>query len=160
MRPLRRRVAPSLVRLLRRTRRLPRMAGALGRLAVIEVGIRLLPLPRLAALLCTPLATGLAPAEVPATPIRLRAVERSRLLALARMAPRWPFCDGPCLRQALATGLVLRRHRPVLRIGAALEAGDVVGHAWVELPGASIGASDGFGVLLSGDSTDAVACAP
>lgn len=49
----------------------------------------------------------------------------------------WPEA---CLRRALLTAWVLRRHDPVLSLG--LMAGGVTAHAWLEADGRTYGAAD------------------
>jgi len=121
-------------------------------MVVAEVGVRLVPLPRLARWVGAPLGT--EPAVAPRPHPSLRASERRRVQLAQAIGRRWPFADGPCLRQAVVAGRALRRHGPVLRIGAALDGGAVVGHAWLEVGGLEIGravaGSDGDHVLDSG----------
>ena len=118
-----------------------------GWMAVAEVGVRLLSLPRLARWMGTPLATG--PRSPAGDPPSLRPSERRRVRLAAALGRRWPFADGPCLRQALVTGRVLRRHRPVLRIGASLAGAEVTGHAWLEVGSLEIGRAEAYGALLA-----------
>jgi hypothetical protein len=114
-------------------------------MAMAEVGLRLVPLARLSRWMGTPLGT--EPAAAPWWP-SLSGTERRRVQLAHALGRRWPFTDGPCLRQALVTGRALRRHRPVLRIGAALEGAEVVGHAWIEVGSLEIGGAEGYGALF------------
>lgn len=123
----------------------------LGWLAVVELAVRLVSLRRLSALLGAPLATDEAPVLHDRHP-HLRRREARRLRMLDVLGPRWPFCDGPCLRQALVAGRVLRRHGPMLRIGAALDGPQLVGHAWLEVGDMRFGQSDRFATLFSSES--------
>lgn len=124
-------------------------------MAVAEVGVRTVPLPRLSRLMGAPLGTapeavrgaasGGAPAEP--RPPSLTAAERRRVRLAFALGRRWPFADGPCLRQALVAGRALRRHAPALRIGATLDDTGVVGHAWLEVGSLEIGRAGPFGPL-------------
>lgn len=123
----------------------------LGWLAVVELAVRLVSLPRLSALLGAPLTTDESPVSQGRHP-QLRPSEGRRLRMLDALGPHWPFCDGPCLRQALVAGRVLRRHRPMLRIGAALDGPQLVAHAWLEVGDMRLGQSDRFATLVSSPS--------
>jgi hypothetical protein len=120
----------------------------LGWMTTVEVAVRILPLPMVAAWMGSPLAT------VETTPSswrpQLRPGEGRRLGLVCALGRRWPFGRGPCLRQALVAGRILRRHRPTLRIGAALEDADVVAHAWLEVGALELGRSAEFTTLVSG----------
>jgi hypothetical protein len=113
-------------------------------LGVAELGVRLLPLPAIARRFGVPLSTE------PSAPLtgnpwaRLSASERHRLLVLQRAAERWPFGNGPCLRESLVQGRLLRRHRPVLRIGVGTDDTGIIGHAWIEVDGHGLGEAPGF----------------
>ena len=141
-------------RLARYARALPAVVSVLWWLAVVEVAVRTVPLPRLARWVGAPLATdgafGDAMDEERAGSVTLRPGERRRLVVLSRVAPHWPLCEGPCLRQALAAGHILRRHRPALRIGAALDDRALRAHAWLEVDGATVGSAAGFEPLVAG----------
>lgn len=117
-------------------------------LALVELGIRTRPLPWLASRVGSPLATGEPGAGAQSVP-RLSAREHRRLRVIDVVGPRWPFCDGPCLRQALVAGHMLRRHGPLLRIGVAVDDASVVAHAWLEVGALDIGRSDRFETLVA-----------
>lgn len=105
-------------------------------LAFVELVIRWMPLPRLAALLGVRL--DLTPPGGPATPLaasELAPAERRRLELATRIADRWPLAQGPCLRRALVTGCLLRAHDPAVRIGVVGTGADLLAHAWLELDG-------------------------
>jgi hypothetical protein len=127
-------------------------------LAVVELGVRTMPLPKLAHLLGVPLsvetsAGGDADGRAPA-PLVSGSFRRRQLRVLAKVVPHWPFCDGACLREALVAGRILRRQGPALRLGAATADGDLVAHAWVELDGGVVGRTGGFMPLTrSGDTS-------
>ncbi|TDE07478.1 lasso peptide biosynthesis B2 protein [Jiangella asiatica] len=120
----------------------PALLAAAGVALVVEVGLRVTTLPRLARLLGAPLRTDdggdLMP---PSTPARLgpslTPATRRRLRAVRRVLRHWPFGDT-CLRRALVSGHVLRRLRPVLRVGVAKVDGRIQAHAWLEIDGVSL----------------------
>jgi Transglutaminase-like superfamily len=63
----------------------------------------------------------------------LSARERELLGALASVQRRWLF-DATCLRRALASGWVLRRHHPRLCLGLA-GSDEALAHAWLIVDG-------------------------
>jgi hypothetical protein len=122
----------------RRLTVLPAAFRVLGWLTVVEVGVRTMPLPRLGRLIGVPLSTDEDDPSLTTPPeadLDLRPKELRRLRALAFIAPRWPFCDGPCLRQSLVAGRILRHRRPHLRLGVTPEPGKFMAHAWLEVEG-------------------------
>ena len=121
-----------------------------GWMALAEVGVRTMPLPRLAELFGLPLQTSEAVHPSGGAPLALTGATRRRLRAVEVVGAHWPFCAGPCLRQALVAGRVLRRLEPRLVVGADLVGDHVVGHAWIELRGATVGHSLRFGALSDG----------
>jgi len=100
--------------------------------AVIEVGLPLVSIPRLARWMQVPLATdGTSPPSAgPDDLSGLSDAERRAHWAVRWVLARW-LCDGTCLRRALVLGFFLRRHKPVLRLGM-VDDSDVVAHAWIE----------------------------
>jgi len=113
--------------------------------AAIEPLLAAVPLPRLARMLGVRVATdGAAPlprlSADALSPADLRA-----LAAVHRLTRRGRRRDRRCLRHALLAGSALRRHRPVLRIGAASRDGALAAHAWLEVLG---------GRIDTGDATD------
>jgi len=152
--------AVSAVRLLRQIR----AAGELVDLIVVgwwwlvaEVGVRTVPLTTLTPVFSLRMAPGSDSGDKsggvgghasdhPSGDLDGR--ERRRLALVVRIASHWPGGPGPCLRQALVTGRVLRRHRPRLLLGLLPPGQDgsqpVLAHAWVELPdGRQFGDVDG-----------------
>jgi hypothetical protein len=127
--------------------------SVLAWMTLVEVSVRLVPLPTLASWMGATLATTEpspgSPAPLVAREPRLGGSELRRLRLVDALARRWPFGRGPCLRQALVAGHVLRRHGPVLRLGAALSESDVVGHAWLEVGSFELGRSDDFTALVA-----------
>lgn len=107
--------------------------------ATVEVGLRVARLPRLAAWLGAPLGLEQESPLMPAggATARLSATERRRLRAAWRVLRHWPFGDT-CLRRALVGGHVLRRRKPVLRVGVAKVEGRIQAHAWLEIDGVSL----------------------
>ena len=122
-------------------------------LAVVELGIRLLPLPRLSRLMGIYLESNppdAGPPEGPGSRVpQLGRFRLRQLRMLGRVTPRWPFCDGACLREALVCGRIARRHSPLLRIGALSTGGGVEAHAWIEVAGHRFGGSPGDFVPLT-----------
>lgn len=140
--------APPWRAVVRRPQRLFTLAGVLWWLAVVEIGVRVAPLDRLAARVGAPLAAGAGVSDTVSLAVTRQ--EAQRLRVLQRVMPRWPFCEGPCLRQALVAGRILRRHHPRLRLGVAVEGSGVVAHAWLEVADTTIG-YDGAFLPLSAD---------
>lgn len=110
---------------------------------VVEVGLRTVRLDRLAGWFGINFLE--APSVAPATTTLNPRDRRRARLAYAVMR-NWPFGRGPCLRQALVVGWVLRRHRPVLHLGVATAEG-FAAHAWLEVAGETIGGATGFAPL-------------
>ncbi|MEA2828069.1 MAG: hypothetical protein QOG43_2508 [Actinomycetota bacterium] len=128
---------------LRRARRLTgedrrELVVALSVAAFVEIGVRTLPLPRMARLLGIRLdtdgtvPTGSGPIEMP-----MWAVPRIR--AVRRVSGRWP--TSTCLRSSLLLGQRLRALDPCLRIGVRREAGGLKAHSWLEVGGVSLDAT-------------------
>jgi Transglutaminase-like superfamily len=120
-------------------------------MALVEVAIRALPLDRVSRLLGVPLNS--SDEELPAgtQQMTLTGWQRGQLRTLEPVAAHWPFSDGPCLRQSLVAGRVLRSHDPVLRLGVNLQDG-LQAHAWVEVDGYQLGQSNDFTVLTNAGS--------
>lgn len=119
--------------------RLPRhqrltAAGMLLLLGVVEAGLRCTDVVRLASTLGVPLAGGAGDPPPCSDLSELLPAQRRRMLALDWALGRW-WAPATCLRRALATGFVLRRRSPVLRLG--MTADGVTAHAWVEAGGRS-----------------------
>lgn len=102
---------------------------------LVEVGLRTLPLPRLARLVGAPLdVTPRGPAGG-RPDLDGRALRRER--SAVRVMRHWPWGDT-CLRRALVVGQRLQWLRPVLRVGVAKLDGEVSAHAWLEVGGAAL----------------------
>ena len=102
---------------------------------VTEVGLRTLPLPRLARLMGAPLAVadaGQEPAQMPSggSPLKVSPRQRRQVRTALRLLKRWPLGDT-CLRQALVCGFLLRDRHPALHVGVAKRDGEVRAHAWL-----------------------------
>ncbi|WP_165372808.1 lasso peptide biosynthesis B2 protein [Pengzhenrongella frigida] len=117
---------------------------------LIEVGLRVAPLPRLVRFVGVTLGDGPAAdgpaqggaslpeeASPPGTTLPLTAVERQGVLDAHRILRRGPFADT-CLRRALLVGHVLRPYAPVLHIGVAKSDGRVTAHAWLVADGVNL----------------------
>ena len=127
----------------RRRLRIPRvrlaevldLCAALGVAVVVEVGLRLTTLPRLARALGTPLAVDDLDAYAErADAVLLPRWAVLRMNAARRVLRHWPFGDT-CLRQALVCGWLVRRLRPALQLGVAKVDGQVRAHAWLIVSG-------------------------
>lgn len=138
-----RRAAATLVRGLR----LPLVdqllsARCLVELAVIEVSLRLVSLPRATRLLGVDLQLSHDVAEGLDARVRaqLPAGAWRRARAARRVARRWPFAAGPCLRQSLVLCRLLAPWQPVLRLGLYRpdDGSALVAHAWVEMDGVAL----------------------
>lgn len=131
-----RRFPPFVVRW---TRNATSVAYGLFWLAVVEVGLRVVSLPSLARRLGVRLS--LAETDTPHVhdSCVLSPTETKRLRVLWRLTRRWPFGQGPCLRQAMVEGRIVRRMKPVLRIGVENSSRtareSLLAHAWIELAG-------------------------
>lgn len=123
----------------------PAVLAAAGAALVVEVGLRVTTLPRLARLVGAPLRLDSGGDLMPSSSeqlgtgltARLDPRLRRRLRSARRVLRHWPFGDT-CLRRALVTGYVLRRRHPVLRVGVAKVDGRIQAHAWLEVDGVSL----------------------
>jgi len=105
----------------------------------VEAGLRTLSLPKLAGLL------GLSVREGPGAASEATADDvASSARATDAWLRHWP-AEGRCLRRSLVLGAMLRRHRPVLRIGVSLDRGALRAHAWVEVAGRKVAESPSGG---------------
>jgi len=127
---------------LRRLRRLSRaeawaFARAWALLLAADLGLRLLPFPRLERWLAPPSAGAAAAAEEAAVP---------RLVWATAAAARHHLYPMRCLPQALCLRWLLGRHgiAAELCIGVERRRGEIRAHAWVERDGRPVG--DGPGV--------------
>lgn len=121
-----------------RASEVPDLVAALGLAVLVEVGLRVATLPRLARALGTPLAVDGSDAyagSIGASPLPDWAVRRMN--AASRVLRHWPFGDT-CLRQALVCGWLLRGLRPALQLGVAKVDGEVQAHAWLVVGGAVV----------------------
>ena len=75
-----------------------------------------------------PRSTATAGAELPARSAR-------QLRCTRRVVDVWPFSEGPCLRQSLVAGHLLRDADPAVRLGVAGAGDGCCAHAWVEIDG-------------------------
>lgn len=138
-----------LVTARRRASRLPYLPTVLLYMAIVELAVRPVPLPRLSRIMGVPLDSTHEQASGHQDPPNLTRWQMGQLRALLPLARRWPFSDGPCLRQALVAGHILRRHHPVLRLGVATENEEVLAHAWVEVGGVLVGETKGYLPLIN-----------
>jgi transglutaminase superfamily protein len=109
-------------------------AGAV--LAVVELLIRWVPLPRLSRILGVEVSlepVGSNPRQLPVAELPTRA--RRQLRCTRRVADAWPFSRGPCLRRALVGGHLIRHLHPAVRLGVAGAGDTLLAHAWLEIDG-------------------------
>lgn len=139
---------PSAVdRMRQRVRELPATARSLVLAVVVEVGVRTVPLDRLAPALGVRMAApghgprlrDEAPPAAPEEGRPLTSAERQACRAVARVMRRWPRRTGTCLRESLLYGHALRSRRPVLHLGAVAGGGTPVAHAWLSFDGGTFG---------------------
>jgi Transglutaminase-like superfamily len=122
---------------------LPAVLAALGVAIVVEIGLRVTTLPRLARALGAPLDTedperDTAPLITGQPSTLPLPAEAKRQVRATRLALRhWPFGDT-CLRRALVSGQRLRRFNPTLHVGVAKVGSEVRAHAWIALGGVVI----------------------
>lgn len=130
----------ALVAKLRTAWRMPTdaRAAALHALCVtplVEIALRCLPLPRVCSCLGITLVERSAPAATrreqtpPQIALTIRRAQRAAELALRN----WGYQRNYCLRRALVTGELLRRHKPSLRIGVRRQNDRCEAHAWLTL---------------------------
>ena len=115
----------------------PASLAALAVAVVVEIGLRVTTLPRLAGALGTPLAVtsgGLPDTMSGTRPAQLTPHARRQVRATRRVMRHWPFGDT-CLRQALVSGQRLRRLQPTLHVGVAKIDGEIRAHAWLTIGG-------------------------
>ena len=61
-----------------------------------------------------------------------------------RLMSVWPLGAGPCLRESLVLGHLIRDQKPVLRLGVARHGHRMRAHAWVEIDGQPVNDPEGF----------------
>lgn len=64
--------------------------------------------------------------------------------SVERLMRIWPLGAGPCLRESLVLGHLIRDRDPVLRIGVARHGYRMRAHAWIELDGQPVNDPKGF----------------
>lgn len=112
-------------------REVPATTAALAITCAVEVGLRTLPLPRMARLVGAPLRNTEPPTAPQVRGARLGTRGRRQARAVQRVMRHWPFGDT-CLRHALVAGHRLRRFDPELVVGVAKVDGEIRAHAWLE----------------------------
>jgi hypothetical protein len=133
----------------RRAVRLLFLPPVLFWMLVVEITLRWVSLPTLSKRLGVPLDSTTERSNGIQPDFTLTRWQAGQLRTLAPVAARWPFADGPCLRQSIVAGHVLRRHRPVLRLGVASPSEGLQAHAWVEVGGVSMGESSKYTLLIN-----------
>jgi hypothetical protein len=144
---------PGLQRFVRRIRRVrelpPKEILTTLRVAVVivvvEVLVRVVPLPRLSRLLGVEVDLGPRIGSGEQLPLReLPERARRQLRCTRRVADVWPFSQGPCLRRALVGGHLLRRLHPAIRLGLTGSGDELLAHAWLEIDGRPLETVDHF----------------
>jgi hypothetical protein len=112
---------------------------------LVETLIRWVPLPKLSRSLGVDLDLARAGNGREQIAIGdLPPVARRQLRCTSRVVEAWPLSKGPCLRQSLVAGHLLRRHHPALRLGVAGTGDDIHAHAWLEIDGRPLEAVGAF----------------
>ncbi|MGI8457568.1 MAG: lasso peptide biosynthesis B2 protein [Propionibacteriaceae bacterium] len=114
-----------------RVRQWPAVLHVVGLWAVVELGLRVSSLPRLAATLGVPLALSVPEIDDAPRP-RWEQAELDAMSLALKVLRRRPF-DGTCLRRSLVVGHLIRHRAPRLCLGAKKIAGQVSAHAWLEI---------------------------
>ena len=140
----------SSLRKLRSASRLPRherarTLHAFGALALVEFGLRALPLPAVARLAGVRLANETSPGRGATEPQR---PERrlTDVRAVDRAIRHWPL-RARCLERSLVLGHLWRAEHPVLVIGVAARE-ELEAHAWIEIDGSAVTGDDAGFVAL------------
>jgi len=108
---------------------------------VVEVALRLVALPRLAAAVGAPVCLSPEAVEPADASTLLGPADAARLRAVQILMRRWPFgARGPCLRHALVAGRLLRHRRPRLVLGAMRDERGATAHAWLLVDGVALDA--------------------
>ena len=115
-------------------REVPAVVAAGVVACAVEIGLRTLPLPRVARAAGAPLRRSSAVRPTEAGQPVLGPHGRLQARAVQRVLRHWPFGDT-CLRHALVAGHRLRRFRPELVVGVAKVDGTIKAHAWLEIAG-------------------------
>ena len=121
----------------RLARELPETVAAGVVAVVVELGLRVTTLPKLARLLrvqLDPAMTGAGGDLMQGSATTLSESDCRRVRSTQRVLRRWPFGDT-CLRQALVSGTLLRHRQPVLHLGVAKIDGAIKAHAWLDIGG-------------------------
>ena len=149
----RRAVPVRIGRALVRAARLPpremlTMLHAIAVITVVEVLIRWVSLPKLSRLLGVPVNLEPGRPDVERLSVgELSQRTRRQLRCARRVADRWPFSRGPCLRRSLVAGHLIRRLGPTLRLGMVGSDTSLLAHAWVEIDGRPLERVDGYRVF-------------
>ena len=107
----------------------------------VEVALRLVALPRLAAAVGAPVCLSPEAVEPADASTLLGPADAARLRAVQILMRRWPFgARGPCLRHALVAGRLLRHRRPRLVLGAMRDERGATAHAWLLVDGVALDA--------------------
>lgn len=64
--------------------------------------------------------------------------------SIDRLMRIWPLGAGPCLRESLVLGHLIRDRSPLLRLGVARHGYRMRAHAWIEVDGRPVNDPQGF----------------
>jgi hypothetical protein len=122
---------------------------ALATLLLVELTIRWVRLPELAERLGVELHAHSPTQEPPLGASGMNDVDLPESLArarrsVARLMTIWPLGAGPCLRESLVLGHLVRDQRPVLRLGVARSGRRPRAHAWIEVDARPLNDPAGF----------------
>jgi hypothetical protein len=119
---------------------IPTVAHAAALFMLAELGLRLVPLPRLARWMHVPvsLADDSAASPPSASPLVFSLSELRRINAVRRISPHLYGSRRGCLRRALVLGHLLRHRAPVLRLGVHRNDQVFAAHAWLEISGVQV----------------------
>lgn len=130
---------PSVLARLRRDPASRHLARVVGTAVIVEVAVRIVALPRLAAAVGAPIDLHSVEGENADQLTVLGPADAARLRATRIVMRRWPFgTRGPCLRHALVAGRLLRHRHPRIALGAGRDARGALAHAWLVVDGIAL----------------------
>src|SRR5689334_22560234 len=142
------------MRVIRRLRNAATYLRVVALFVLVESLIRWVSLPRMTALMRVRLDLRSAdPSAEMASRIALSYRAERRLTYTWRVAARWPFGAGPCLRRSLVAAHLLRSSGATLRLGFPRGPRESVAHAWIEIerrPLENVSAFEPFTHTLAG----------
>jgi hypothetical protein len=103
-----------------------------GLLVVIEAGLRVARVDRMARLLRISFLSADTAARDEVGPPSLTSHERRWINNALRLMRHWPL-NATCLRRSMVFGWILRRRHPVLLLGVRQGEFNVLAHAWIRV---------------------------